>query len=97
MLHKCPNKYNFLAGLVCGLVALVAIWFIDHISEVVCSLFQSSQGATCSVFPPLFYVALLFFAAAGPLHSIYRYYCDFHLGEYYQRVADAGWLERAST
>ena len=87
-----PSQYKFLLGAVFAVMAFIGMLIFEHVDATLCAVFQRGHEATCSVLPEPFYLALCIIMVMGPLHSAYRFYRDFHKGEYYERLAEAGYL-----
>ena len=82
---KRPSEYRFLKGLYPSAVALVLIYFLDSMEQIPCVLKTfTPDPATCRVEMPQFLIwGLIALFAYGIAAAGYRYYRDFHLGEYW--------------
>ena len=82
---KRPSQYRFLKNLYPSVVAIVILFALDGLASIPCGLkMLVIDPATCKVQMPSFlywWLAGLFLF--GIVAAGYRYYRDFHLGEYW--------------
>lgn len=84
---KQPSQYRFLLELQWCAYGLLSMFAIDQISNIPCHLQSLGPipSATCRAQLPdfLWYIPLGLFAF-GIVACAYRYYRDFHVGDYYR-------------
>lgn len=93
MKHKRPHQLRFLRPLRWAILAIACGWFFNGAQSAICSM--QSKGVQCLASIPawlgdaLFVVMVLAIAASG-----YRFWLDFHKGEYYLDLTNPHWRNR---
>jgi len=88
--RKKPSEYQFALGAVIAGTALMLALIIRVLEESF-SCTPVPGVLKCYDAPPMAYEVLFVIAAIALCHSLYRYYRDFHRGEYQQRCARRGY------
>jgi hypothetical protein len=83
-----PSRLRFLAGAAVGVAALLAVVSLAHFEASFCAHLKRTLPS-CSMFPPWVFQLGVFVAVAGCAFSVYRWYRDFQVGEYYVDLADS--------
>jgi hypothetical protein len=85
-----PSQYRFLYELKPTALALVLAVFLDKILDVPCflSILSKAQQACRAPMPAYIWWGLVATAIYGIGACLYRYYRDFHLGEYWKDLED---------
>lgn len=87
--RKKPSEYRFALGVVVASIALTLALML-RVLEASISCTPAPRAHKCYDAPSIAYEVLFVIAALAICHSAYRYYRDFHRGEYQQRCARRG-------
>jgi hypothetical protein len=90
---KKPSMLRFLNGAVVGLAFIVAAFGLKVMENGFCGVVaKHAPTVNCSIVAPWMFNVAFAIAILGFLFSAYRWYRDFHEGEYYEDLARAGYL-----
>lgn len=93
MRRRRPFKLRFLFPLQWAVIALGVAGVVRGLRSAVCSMLPG--GAQCpAIVPEWLGMATFAVALLAVADSAYRYWLDFHQGEYYMDVIDPDWRDR---